>query len=444
MSLPAAPAPASAPAPAALVLGGAHGALAIVRSLARRDIAVSILADHRLAHFSRYARGRFAWDGPNAPDALARLIDLADRKNLAGAVLFAGGDAEVRFIAQNHAALARVFRLTTPAWETAQCMVDKQLMHARAAAAGIDAPRCYAPADRRAVAELACRFPVVLKPRVRAQENTFTLAKAWRADDRETLLARYDEAVALVGADGVLLQEWIPGGGEAQFSYAAVCDRGTPLAALVARRRRQYPIDFGYTSTFVETAVCPAVEDAGRRFLAALAFTGLAEVEFKYDRRDGRYKILDVNPRIWTWAALGPAAGVDFPFVLWRLARGEPIALSEPTAVCRDAAWMHASRDAIAAVEEMLAGRLAPRDYLASFRAPLAFSAFALDDPLPGLCELPLALFRAATHRLPIVLRDFYARIVLADTARESCDAAVDTPERLAPMRPRASADPAD
>jgi D-aspartate ligase len=440
MSLPATPAP--EPASAALVLGGAHGALAIVRSLARRGIAISVLADHRLAHFSRYARGRFVWDGPNAPDALGRFIDLADRKNLAGAVLFAGGDAEVRFIAQNHAALARAFRLTTPAWETGQEMVDKRLMHTRAVAAGIDAPRCYAPADRRAVAELACRFPVVLKPRVRAQENTFTLAKAWRADDRETLLARYDEAVALVGADGVLLQEWIPGGGEAQFSYAAVCDRGTPIAALVARRRRQYPIDFGYTSTFVETAARPEVEDAGRRFLATLGFTGLAEVEFKYDRRDGRYKILDVNPRIWTWAALGPAAGVDFPYVLWRLARGEPI---EPMTARRDAAWMHASRDAIAALEEMLAGRLAPRDYLASLKLPLAFSAFALDDPLPGLCELPLALFRAATHRLPIMLRDFFSRVLLADSTRESCDAA-DTPvaDRLAPMRPRASADPAD
>ena len=187
----------------------------------------------------------------------------------------------------------------------------------------------------------------MLKPTVCEGRRAFFGAKAWRADDRASLLARYDEAAALVGADHVIIQELIPGGGEAQFSYAAVCDRGSPLAALVARRRRQYPIDFGYTSTFVETAVRPEVEGAGRRFLAALGFTGLAEVEFKYDRRDGRYKILDVNPRIWTWAALGAAAGVDFPYVMWRLARGEPVELATAR---RDAAWMHGSRDAIAAV----------------------------------------------------------------------------------------------
>jgi predicted ATP-grasp superfamily ATP-dependent carboligase len=225
-----------------------------------------------------------------------------------------------------------------------------------------------------------------------------------------------------------------------------VCERGTPIAALVARRRRQYPIDFSYTSTYVETAVCPEVEDAGRRFLAALGFTGIAEVEFKYDRRDGRYKILDVNPRIWTWAALGAAAGVDFPHLLWRLARGEAV---EPVAARRDAAWIHSSRDAVAAVQAMLAGRLSPRDYLGSLKAPLAFSAFALDDPLPGLVELPLALTRALTHRLPIVIRDFFLHIALGDSA--SRDASAGPPTERAPDRPRglaaarqASSDPAE
>jgi predicted ATP-grasp superfamily ATP-dependent carboligase len=54
------------------------------------------------------------------------------------------------------------------------------------------------------------------------------------------------------------------------------------------------------------------VEDAACRFLRSLDYSGLAEVEFKYDRRDGRYKLLDVNARGWTWSALGPLAGVDF------------------------------------------------------------------------------------------------------------------------------------
>jgi predicted ATP-grasp superfamily ATP-dependent carboligase len=433
--------------PVALILGGAHGALSIARSLGRRGINVTLLTDHRLAGFSRYVRRHFAWDGPGRDGALDFLLALAARRNLAGAVVFAGGDAEVRFIAQNHARLAETFRLTTPAWDVVQPMFDKRLMYAHAASIGVATPLGYAPRDRRDLDDMPCRFPLVLKPTERTSENAFTLAKAWRADDRATLTARYDEAVALVGADAVVLQELVPGGGEAQFSYAAVCERGKPVAELTARRQRQYPVDFGYTSTFVETVDCPAVTEAGRRFLASLDYTGIAEVEFKYDARDGRYKVLDVNARIWSWAALGPAAGVDFPHVLWRLVRGEKL---EPQGATHDAAWIHVARDLVAAGHGLLRGQLAPVAYVRALRKPIAFAAFAADDPLPGLVEVPLAFWRALTHRLPIIARDFWRHIVMADApADESPRATTLTPTpdslySLSPLPHRRLPDPAD
>jgi D-aspartate ligase len=401
--------------PSALILGGAHGALALARSLARHGIAVDIVANHPLPLFSRHIRRRFSWHESRhgaGPDALPRLIDLARREGLAGAVLFAGGDSEVRFIAENHAALAPAFRLTTPPWSALQTLVDKRLMHRHAAALGLAVPLAVEPRERRELEAMPLRFPLVLKPTVRTAENAFTLAKAWRADDCTTLLARFDEAAGLVGAEQIVVQELIPGGGEAQYSYAAVFDRGRPVAELVARRRRQYPVEFGYTSTLVEIADCPPVEDAGRRLLASLDYTGIAEVEFKHDARDGGYKLLDVNARIWTWAGLGAAAGVDFPVALWRIARGEAVAPLRPT---RDIAWLHASRDLVAAGHEMLRGRLTLAAWLRSLARPLTFAAFALDDPLPGLVELPLALGRTLTHRLPIVAAEFWHRIMRAD-----------------------------
>jgi D-aspartate ligase len=408
----------AAPAPSsALILGGAHGALVIARSLARRGIPVDLVANHALPLFSRHIRHRFSWDESGqglGPDALPQLLELAQRKSLAGAVLFAGGDTEVRLIAENHAALAAVFRLTTPPWDTVQHLVDKRLMHERAAALGLDVPLAWTPRDRAELETMPLRFPLVLKPTLRTVENAFTLAKAWRADDRAALLARYDAAAALVGPDAIVIQELIPGGGEAQYSYAVVCDRGKPVAELVARRRRQYPVEFGYTSTFVETVDCAAVEDAGRRLLAALDFSGIAEVEFKHDERDGRYKLLDVNARIWTWAELGAAAGVDFPYALWRVACGQEVAPLRPS---RDAAWLHASRDVAAGAHEMLRGMLTPAAWLRSLAQPLAFAAFSLDDPLPSLVELPLALWRAVTRRLPIVFRDAWRGTAMANPA---------------------------
>ena len=83
--------------------------------------------------------------------------------------------------------------------------------------------------------------------------------------------------------------------------------------------------NFGFTSTLVETVERPEVEAAAARFLASLDFSGLVEIEFKYDARDSSYKILDVNARAWTWIALGAAAGIDFPALQYRLAFGENV-----------------------------------------------------------------------------------------------------------------------
>jgi D-aspartate ligase len=383
----------------ALIVGGAHGALALARSLGRHGIPVWFLTDdHPIAAHSRYTERSFVWDGPGDDGAIAFLKDLARDHQLEGWVLIAAGDAELRALSQNHAELSTVFRVAVPPWETVRWTHDKRFTYERAAALGIDYPRGYNPRDLQDVAALDCRFPVVLKPTVREQRNAFTRAKAWRVDDRAALLARYTEAAGMVGERAIVLQELVPGGGSAQFSYAAVWHRGAPVASLVARRTRQYPIDFGYTSTYVETIEQNEVEEAACRFLGSINYSGLVEVEFKRDHRDGRYKLLDVNARAWTWNGLGSIAGVDFAHVLWRLAMGETVA---PVRCHADVAWMHGSRDILAVALEMLAGHLSPADYLRSWRKPMVFAAFAKDDIVPGLVDLPLGVARVLRRYLP-------------------------------------------
>jgi D-aspartate ligase len=387
----------------ALVVGGAHGSLALARSLGRRGIPVwYVTDDHPIARHSRYVDRSFAWGGPDDEGAVEFLKRLASDHHLDGWVLIAAGDAELRLLSQHRADLSTVFRVTVPPWETVRFTHDKRLTYERAAALGIDYPRGYAVRDLQELAELDCRFPVVLKPTVREQRNAFTRAKAWRVDDRAALMARYREAAALVGERAIVMQELIPGGGAAQFSYAAVWDRGAPVVSLVARRSRQYPIDFGYTSTFVETVEQNDVEEAACRFLQSIDYSGLVEIEFKRDHRDGRFKILDVNARAWTWNALGSIAGVDFGHVLWRLAMGETIA---PIRCHAEVAWMHGSRDMLAAGLEMIAGKLSLADYLRSWRKPLVFAAFAKDDLVPGLIDLPLAVARVLGRYLPSAAR---------------------------------------
>jgi D-aspartate ligase len=190
------------------------------------------------------------------------------------------------------------------------------------------------------------------------------------------------EACRLVDPQTIMIQELVPGDGTVRLSFAALCENGRVMASLTARRRRQYPVDFGRNSTLVETIEDDVVARAARDLLAAMRWTGVVEVEFKRDPRTGRTLLLDVNTRGWTWQALGGRAGVDFPYLLWRMTSGRDV----PAMVAAPGErWVRVAPDLLAALEEMRRGRLSPREYVASLRGPIEFAVMAPDDPVPVL-----------------------------------------------------------
>jgi predicted ATP-grasp superfamily ATP-dependent carboligase len=366
--------------------------LEVVRSLGRRGIPVWVLehGDQLLATLTRYNRRTLRWPSQNEEEKVKLLVNLANREGIRDWVLFPTGDESAALIARHHETLGKHFQLTTPPWELLQWLYDKRLTYRLADSVGVSHPWTTYPADREELEGRQYVYPVILKPAFRRCFNRFTASKAWRIDSREQLLARYDEARTLVDPGVLMVQELIPGGGESQFSYTALCRDGQPLASLTARRVRQTPMDFGRASTFVETVDDPATSAIAARLLGALRYTGIAEVEFKRDPRDGKLKLLDINPRVWGWQSLCGAAGVDYPYLLWLLTIGEPIPATKAAVGVR---WVRMSTDAPTAIREVLRGRLSLREYLRSIRPPLAPAIYASDDPLPGVLETPLLAY---------------------------------------------------
>ena len=382
----------------ALVLGANLNGLTIARSLGRRGVPVWISTplNIKLASYSRYVLRTLPWpDGGNEAQ-VERLMDFAAQHHLEGWVLFPTSDETAALLAKFHAPLSCRYRVSTPAWDVLRWAYDKRLTYRLAAQESVDYPSTICPRSEGDLASIPCAFPVILKPAAHAIANRFTADKAWPAANHDELLARYREARKLLPASHILVQERIPGGGESQFSYAALCRGGQPLVSLTARRSRQYPIDFGYSSSFVETLDVPEIIAPSRRLLAAMRYTGLVEVEYKFDARTGRYKLLDINPRLWTWSALGAAAGTDFPYLLWRLMIGRDVPEITGRVGVR---WMRVSTDFPAAIHELLRGRLSLPAYLRSFRRPLQFALMAADDPLPALLDLPLFCYRHLSNR---------------------------------------------
>lgn len=380
-----------------VILGGAHGTLALARSLGARNVPVWLVSsDTPLPRFSRYAHRTITWPGPREEGAVAFLLDLAATRGLRGFVLIPSGDAEVRLVSQAMGQLSEVFDVVLPPWERLKWVCEKPLLYRRARELGLAVPLTYELGSLEQAATTELRFPVVLKPNMGGRSQ-FARAKAIRADNQEAFLGAYGWAAEQVGIQNVVVQEMIPGGGESQFSYAALWNQGAPVAEFTARRTRQFPVDFGYTSTFVEIVDEPQLVEAARRLLGSIGHHGLVEVEFKRDARDGSMKILDVNPRPWTWFGLAAAAGVDLGAMLWAVRSGDKVAA---VSARPDTSWMYLVRDVVAAGKLISGGRLNIPAYLRAFGSVRAWATFSAGDPVPGLIDIPLTAWRVLTRRI--------------------------------------------
>lgn len=382
----------------AVILGGAHGTLALARSLGRQNVPVWLISnDHPLPRWSRHIKKTIRWSGPMAADAVREIIRLAQIHGLEGFLLVPAADADVQFVSRHKELLSQHFRIILPEWETLKTVVEKPLLYRHARELKVHVPATYTFSSVEQSRQVEIQFPVILKPGMGGGQDTFSQAKVMRADDRASFQKIHAHAAKLIGIQNVVVQELIPGGGENQLSYAALWYEGKPVAEFTARRTRQYPVEFGYTSTFVEVIDEPKLSDVSRRILASIQFSGLVEIEFKRDPRNGCLKLLDVNPRPWAWFGLAAACGVDLGAMLWQKVNGQPVSAAS---VELNVSWMYLPRDCAAAITLWMRNRLDPRSYLRSFSTVRAWAVFDRSDPLPGLVDLPLTLWRVVTKRI--------------------------------------------
>jgi D-aspartate ligase len=96
----------------------------------------------------------------------------------------------------------------------------------------------------------------------------------------------------------VLVQEYIPGPADAIWMFNGYFDaRSDPRVTFTGQKLRQCGPDRGPTTL----GICrsnQAVADMIGRLAKELGYRGIIDVGFRYDERDGRFKLLDVNPRI--------------------------------------------------------------------------------------------------------------------------------------------------
>jgi len=176
---------------------------------------------------------------------------------------------------------------------------------------------------------------------------------------------------------------------------------GEPHSILTARRCRQHPYEFGRAATYVETIKAPEIEELSAKFLKAIGYYGVVEIEFKRDARDGKFKLLDVNARIWGFHGIGSACGVDFPYILYADQLKLP---TTPVRAPSGIGWLRLITDIPTVLSDFAHGRLRVNDYVRSLWATRRESVFDWNDPAPTMAEMVLLPYLIVRKSAPAAL----------------------------------------
>src|SRR5438445_248349 len=222
---------------------------------------------------------------------------------------------------------------------------------------------------------------------------------AWRssARDRAELLAAY-RLMRSTEVSNVMLQEYIPGTAESIWMLNGYFDeRSDCLLVFTGQKIRQSPPHTGATTL----GVCrsnPTVEEQTKRFMKAVGYRGILDIGYRFDARDGQYKLLDVNPRIGaTFRLFVGAEGMDVLRAMYLDLTGQPVPPSTPQEERR---WLVETLDVRSAVTYIRRGDITLSSWLRSLRHIDETAWWARDDPLPFLAETTSLLVSQLRKRI--------------------------------------------
>lgn len=299
-----------------LILDGMwNKTLAAVRSLGKRGFHLTVGEWTRFATalFSKYCSKKVIYPSPiSVPDEFISWLLHEIKSNRYEMVLPMELQTQMLLI-KHREEIEQHTRLPFGDYESISNIENKAWLMKFALSNNISCPKTFFPENPVTAETLAgsLDYPVVIKPRRSSGSRGILYVKK---------PSGFIDAYHRVHNDFPcpIVQEYIPNGGA--FGVGALFNYDSePRAAFVYKRLREYPVTGG-PSTLRKSTNNKEIEKIALSLLKSLKWTGIAMVEFRVDARDGSPKLMEINPRFWGSLQLAILSGVDFPYLLYKLA----------------------------------------------------------------------------------------------------------------------------
>lgn len=316
--------------PKVLVLDASErAALEFIRSLGKKEIEVTAADSSKLTtgQLSKYTKRRIIYPSPEKSwSKFIKFIIKFLTKNTYD-MLIPVTEFTTTIISYHKKELENYSIIASPDYNMHLKVDNKAETLKIAQKYNIPHPITFTIQDMTEIKEIcnSITYPAVIKPRRKTywHNDEAKVSKVTGKNYVKTskdLIIKYEKLLRdhkeLIELDLLpLIQEYIPG---KSYGVEALLNNGQPKAIFMHKRLAEYPITGG-ASTLRESTYHPQVMKTGLCALQIFNWHGLAMAELKLDRRDAMPKLIEINGRPWGSLSLAITAGIDFPYLLYKL-----------------------------------------------------------------------------------------------------------------------------
>lgn len=374
----------------ALILNCEIGGLAIMRSLGSMGVPLyGIDADSMSPGLmSRHCRGKYIkkFDESRPHEYLDYLLHVGKQLGRQ-TILIPTSDELSVFVAEYGQQLSRYFLFPKNDPALVKRLVSKEKMYKLANKHGVPTASTLFPRNLDDVMAFVedIRFPVMLKGILGNRLEARRGQKMVIVGSKAELIQNY-RLLEDPDLPNLMIQEYIPGGDDQVYIFNGYFNENSEcLAALTGYKVRQFPIHVGCASL----GECSWNEDVAKitiNFMKKIGYRGILDIGYRLDPRDGKYKVLDINPRVGQAFRLFVAEnGMDVVEALYLDLTGQELYPIIPREGRR---WVIEDLDIISSYHYYCEGTLRFSEWLRSFKRIEEGAWFHWKDPLPFLMML--------------------------------------------------------
>lgn len=320
----------------AIIFNCHYNGLSIIQELGKNGIkCIAMDCVRSIGTYSKYASYQKCPDPLNNEDEFIHFLYNFCKNMGCKPVLFPTNDHWAVAISKNKKLISEVSFPVVADWDSVNVLINKDLFYEIGQKRNYLTPLSWNVEGTKNLKTV--NYPIVAKPLFRRISSNENLKDITENMDRLrfNLIKNKEGLSRFIDAEHefvekLIFQEYVYGMSDSMYTVGIYANKYSEILGLFTGHKvRGYPADSGDCIIGEYIKVPEYVIENTKKIVKDLRYSGIAEFEYKKDAVTGEFKLIEVNPRSWSWIGITPACGVSLPLIAYNDLCGKKMKFTE-------------------------------------------------------------------------------------------------------------------